>query len=301
MDRLQSLRIFVAIAETESFAAGARAFGLSAPSATRAVNILEESLGTRLFTRTTRRVRLTEVGQAYLHDVREALAALQVADETASGAAQAPIGELRITCPQEFGRIYVVPILMEFLDLHPQITAELLLIDRVVNLVEEGFDVAVRIGPLPASTAAALQVGKVRRVLCAAPVYFSQHGYPQKPADLTFHRPIAVGSIASGAQWRLGKNGEATIRLKPRLSVSSISAAIEAARRGWGLCQALSYQIASDLDAGTLQTVLEHWEPEELPIHLVHIEGRRAAPKVRAFVDFAATRLRQMQPTFGTP
>src|SRR5690606_34416475 len=124
MDRLQSLRIFVAIAETESFAAGARAFGLSAPSATRAVNILEESLGTRLFTRTTRRVRLTEVGQAYLHDVREALAALQVADETASGAAQAPIGELRITCPQEFGRIYVVPILMEFLDLHPQITAE---------------------------------------------------------------------------------------------------------------------------------------------------------------------------------
>src|SRR5690606_26220996 len=130
MDRLQSLKIFVAIAEAESFAAGGRAHGLSAPSATRAINGLEQSLGTRLFTRTTRRVRLTEAGQAYLHDVREILAALQAADENASGAAHAPKGELRITCPQEFGRLYVVPILAEFLELHPQIHAELLLVDR---------------------------------------------------------------------------------------------------------------------------------------------------------------------------
>src|SRR5690606_34041632 len=137
MDRLKSLKVFIAVAEAESFTAGARAVGVSAPSATRAVGALEVALGTRLFTRTTRRVRLTDVGRAYLHDVRDVLANLRAADEAASGTAQAPVGQLRITCPQEFGRIYIAPLLTEFLDRHPGVSADVLMIDRVVNIVEE--------------------------------------------------------------------------------------------------------------------------------------------------------------------
>ncbi|MDP0929834.1 LysR family transcriptional regulator [Paracoccus onubensis] len=293
MDRLQSLRIFVAVAEAENFAAGARAVGLSAPSATRGINALEAALGVRLFTRTTRQVRLTDVGQVYLQDVREVLAGLQAADEAATGAARTPVGQLRITCPQEFGRIYITPILTEFLDRHPGVSADVLMIDRIVNIVEEGFDIALRIGPLPSSGLAAIRVGQVRRVLCGAPGYFARRGCPQEPGELISHRLISVAPLDAGRQWRFGPGGEQMIKVEPRLSVSSMAAAIETVRRGWGICRPLSYQIAPDLEAGTLRTVLEDWEPEPLPIHLVHIEGRRAAPKVRALIDFAAERLRQ--------
>ena len=293
MDRLQSLKVFVAVAEAESFAGGARAVGLSPPSATRAVAALEAALGTRLFTRTTRRVRLTDVGRAYLHDVREALAQLQAADEAASGAALTPVGQLRITCPQEFGRIYVAPLLAEFLDRYPGVSADVLMVDRIVNIVEEGIDIALRIGPLPSSGLVAVRVGQVRRVVCGAPGYFAERGSPQEPAELSAHYVVSIAPLDAGRQWRFGIGGELTVTVEPQLSVSSQAAAIEIARRGWGICQALSYQIGPDLEAGTLRTVLEAWEPEPLPIHLVHIDGRRAAPKVRAFIDFAAERLRQ--------
>jgi len=292
MDRLQSLRVFVAVAEAESFAAGARAVGLSAPSATRAVSTLESVLGTRLFTRTTRRVRLTDVGRAYLQDVREILVNLQAADEAVSGTAQSPVGQLRITCPQEFGRIYVAPILTEFLDRYPGVSVDVLMIDRVVNIVEEGFDIALRIGSLPSSGLVAVRVGHVRRVVCGAPSYFAERGCPQGPAELIAHRVVSVAPLHAGRHWRFGPGGELTVKVQPRLGVSSMAAAIGIARRGWGICQALSYQIGPDLEAGTLRTVLEDWEPEPLPIHLVHTEGRRAASKVRAFIDFAAERLR---------
>jgi DNA-binding transcriptional LysR family regulator len=294
MDRLQALRVFVAVAEAESFAAGARAVGLSAPSATRGINTLEAALGTRLFTRTTRQVRLTDVGRAYFEDVREILAQLQAADDAAVGAASAPVGQLRITCPQEFGRIYVSPILTEFLDSYPGMSADVLMVDRIVNLIEEGFDIAVRIAPLPSSGLAAVRVGRVRRIVCGAPGYFAHHGIPRDPAELAAHRIVAIAAGSSSKEWRFGQRGERSVRVEPRLTVSSVAAAIEIARRGWGLCRALSYQIGPDLEAGALQTVLEDHEPEPLPIHLVHVEGRSAAAKVRSFIDFAAKRLRQM-------
>src|SRR5690606_28160042 len=144
--------VFIAVADAGSFTAGAKALGLSAPSATRGVNALEERLGARLFTRTTRRIRLTDVGLAYLEDARHILAQLQAADDAASGAATNPLGQLRITSPTEFGRIYVTPVLIDFLDTFPDVTADVLMVDRIVDLVEEGFDIAVRIGPLPASS-----------------------------------------------------------------------------------------------------------------------------------------------------
>ena len=294
MDRLQSLKIFVAVAEAESFAAGARAVGLSAPSATRGINDLEAALGVRLFTRTTRKVRLTDGGRAYLDEVREILAQLKAADDLVAGAAHTPVGRLRLTCPQEFGRIHVAPVLTDFLDRFPGVKAEVLMVDRIVNLVEEGYDIAVRIGHLPPSSLMALKVGEVRRVVCAAPDYLKACGRPNVPADLARHRLIATSGTSSISLWRCGRNYETTVPIDPQLTMTSVAASIEVARQGWGLCRPLSYQVAADLSAERLKLVLEDHEPNPLPIHLVHHEGRRASAKIRSFIDFASERLLQI-------
>lgn len=294
MDRVQSLEVFIAVAEAGSFAGGARAVGLSAPSATRGINALEERLGARLFTRTTRRVRLTDVGQAYLEDARHILAQLQAADDAAAGTAANPVGRLRITCSNEFGRIYVAPILTDFLDVYEDVSVDVLMVDRIVNMVEEGFDIAVRIGPLPPSGLAAVRVGRVRRVICGAPPYFERHGIPQTPADLLSHQIVSAAPVSPVSEWRFGADGQNVVRLKPRLTLSSVAAGIAVARQGWGLCRVLSYQIGPDLEKGALQLVLEDYEPDPLPIHLVHVEGRRAPAKIRSFIDFAKDRLRSV-------
>lgn len=293
MDRLQAIKIFVAVAEAESFAAGARNAGTSAPSATRAVNSLETSLGASLLIRTTRQVRLTDVGRTYLDEVREILAQLQAAEDEVSGTVRSPMGQLRVTCPQEFGRIFVAPLITDFLDRHPEVSVDVLMVDRIVNLVEEGYDLAVRIGPLPPSGLVAVRVGQVRRVICGSPDYFATHGIPQTTDDLATHRIITTGAGGFSRDWRFRGGGNHAVRANARLNVSSIAAAIDIARDGWGICRVLSYQIGPDLEAGTLQTVLDADEPEALPIHLVRPDSRRTAAKVRAFVDFAAGHLRR--------
>ncbi|WP_424931007.1 LysR family transcriptional regulator [Amaricoccus macauensis] len=292
MDRLQTIEVFVAVAETRSFAAAARHMGLSAPSVTRGVTTLEARLGVRLFTRTTRQVRLTDVGEAYLEEARHVLSQLQAADAMASGAAVRPSGLLRITCANEFGRIYVTPLLTEFLDTHPEVSVDVLMVDRIVNLVEEGIDIGVRIGPLPSSGLTAVRVGTVRRVICGTPGYFRANGHPGHPSDLKDHTLVAAAPVGPANEWRFGESGQTVVRVRPRLTVSSVAAAIAAARSGWGLTRVLSYQIGPDLERGSLQTVLENHEPNPLPIHLVHVEGRRAQAKVRSFIDFARDRLR---------
>ncbi|SNT73851.1 LysR substrate-binding domain-containing protein [Paracoccus seriniphilus] len=293
MDRLQALKVFMAVAEAESFTAGARALGLSAPSATRAVNELERSLGSRLFTRTTRRVRLTDLGRGFAEELRDILAQLQAAEDAVSGAAETPRGQLRITSPQEFGRIYIAPLVAEFLDAYPDVSAELLLIDRTVNLVEEGYDVALRIGELPSSGLSAIRVGAVRQVVCGAPGYFARFGRPQVPADLARdHRLVVTGTAQH--EWRFRPDRQTVVRFQPRLTVNSVAASIEIARQGWGLCRVLSYQVAEDLRDGRLEPVLEGDEPGPLPVHLVHPQGRRAPAKLRVLLDFAVERLRQL-------
>ena len=292
MDRLQGLEVFIAVAEAESFAGGARKVGLSAPSVTRGVNALEARLGTRLFTRTTRSVRLTEVGQAYLEDARHFLAQMQAADDAAKGAATNPVGQLRITCSNEFGRIYVAPILTEYLDRYPSVSADVLMVDRIANMVEEGFDLAVRIGELPSSGLAAVRVGQVRRIVCGAPGYFEANGMPQTPADLQDHKIVSASPVSPTTEWRFGHDMQDIVRVKPRLMVSSVATAISVAKRNWGVCRVLSYQVGPDLQSGALQAVLEDFEPAPLPIHLVHVEGRRAPAKIRAFVELAKDRLK---------
>jgi DNA-binding transcriptional LysR family regulator len=294
MDRIQMLEVFVAVAEAGSFAGGARATGLSPPSVTRGVTELEERLGARLFLRTTRVVRLTEVGRDYLEEVRGILADLRAADDLASGTAARSTGHLRITAPVEFGHIHVAPILADYLDAHPDVSADLLTVDRIVNLVEEGIDVALRIGDLPPSGLTAVRVGHVRRVVCGTPDYFGRHGVPQTPADLAQHKIISIGGVTLTTEWRFGKDRGEIVRLKPRLVVSNVGAALELARRGWGVTRALSYQVDPELRGGTIRTVLDPFEPERLPVHLVHQEGRRVTAKLRSFLDFARDRLRAL-------
>ena len=292
MDRYHAMRVFVRIAETGGFAEAARQLHMSPPAVTRAVAALEDTIGARLLTRTTRAVKLTEAGARYLEDCRSILAAIEEAEAAAAGSYATPTGMLTVTSSVLFGQLYVMPILIEFLDAHPQVTGRMLFLDRVVSLVDEGVDVAIRIGHLPDSSYSAVRVGAVRRVICGSPEYLETRGVPRQPCELAQHRIIAATSAWTSLEWRFGENSEVAVNVKPALFSNSNEAAIGAARSGWGLTRALSYQVGPDLLAGRLQIVLEDYEQPPLPVHIVHPEGRNASAKVRAFIDFARERLR---------
>jgi DNA-binding transcriptional LysR family regulator len=292
VDRFHAMRVLVRIADAGGFAEAARQMHLSPPAVTRAVASLEDLIGARLLSRTTRSVKLTEVGKRYVEDCRHILAAIEDAEASAAGSHGKPTGVLTVTASVLFGQIYVMPIVSEFLDLYPDVRGRMLFLDRVTNLVDEGIDVAIRIGQLPDSSYSATKVGSVRRVICGAPGYFEKHGMPLVPSDLADHRIIAATSAWTSLEWRFGKSEKTTTHIRPQLFCNSNEAAIGAARTGWGLTRVLSYQIGPDLLDGRLQIVLEDFEEEALPVHVVHPEGRNASAKTRAFVDFAVARLR---------
>ncbi len=290
MDRLDAMRIFVAVAEAAGFAQAARQLRLSPPSVTRAVATLEERLGTSLFQRSTRHVRLTEAGARFLADARRILAELAEAEASAAGEHGAPRGELSITASQMFGRLHVAPLVQDFLKLHPGVSARLLLLDRVTNLIDEGFDIAVRIAQLQDSSLSAIRVGHVRRVVVAAPDYLARHGQPQHPSDLLQHSAVMFSAGMAIDDWVFRDN----LRIAPpaRFAVNSSEVAIAAAIAGHGVTRVLSYMVAPALAAGRLQVILRDYELPPVPVQLVHAEGRRTSPKIRAFLDFAAARLR---------
>ena len=303
MDRFHQMSVYVAVAEEESFAAGARRLGLSPPAVTRAVAALEESLGVKLLNRTTRYVRPTDAGQRYLDDARQILAKLQEADEGAAGINAAPRGHLTMTAPVLFGKIFVMPHIVEYMQQNPQVEISALLLDRVVNMMEEGVEVGVRIGALPDSSMRAVRVGQVKRVLCASPEYLAKHGIPQRPEDLLQHQIVAASGVTPSIEWKFGEgvasssnssnsNGASTIRIKPRLTVTTNDAAIMAVKHGAGITRLLSYQVAHHLQSGALKTVLSEYESTPLPIHVVHREGRDGSAKIRSFVDYMAQALR---------
>jgi DNA-binding transcriptional LysR family regulator len=292
MDRLQAMQVFVKVAETGGFAETSRQLNMSPPAVTRAVASLEEMIGARLFTRTTRAVRLTEAGARYFEDCRHILAEIAEAESAAAGSFATPSGTLSVTAPVIFGHAYVLPILAEFLDSNPSVTGRALFFDRVTNPIEEGIDVAIRIGHLPDSSYSAIRIGTVRRVICGAPSYFAKHGVPEVPADLAGHRIIGASSAFSSLDWRFGTDEKTIVTVKPGLVCSTYEAVISASRQGWGLARPLSYQIAPAIAAGDLLTVLRDYEPTPLPVHIVHPEGRRASATVRAFIDLAVERLR---------
>jgi len=296
MDRFQLLSVFVAVAEEARFAAAARRLGQSPPAVTRAVSALEERLGVRLLTRTTRCVRVTEAGARYLEDARRILNDLEEADQAAAGNNATPRGLLAVTAPVLFGKLYVMPLLVEYQTTYAHTTVSALLVDRVVNLMEEGLDVGVRIGPLPDSTLRAIRVGQVRRVICATPAYLEQHGVPQVPDDLREHCLIAATGLSPTPEWRFQQNGaKRTVKVAPRLLVNTNDGALEAARAGFGLTRLLSYQVAPQLASGELTRVLGAFEEAALPVQVIHREGRHGSVKVRSFVDLAVQRLRADQ------
>jgi len=292
MDRWQAMRVFVKVAEAESFADAGRQLHMSPPAVTRIVSALEDVIGTRLLARTTRSVKLTEAGAQYFADCQRLLADLSEAEASAAGAYGKPTGTLTVTTSAMFGTMFVLPLMTEYLDLYPDVIGRGLFVDRVVSMVDEGIDVAIRIGHLPDSGLTATRVGQVRRVICGSPIYFEKHGVPMSPSDLSRHRIIASTSAWTSLEWRFGVQKKSTVRVNPRLYCSTNEAAISAAASGWGLTRVLSYQIAPQLEAGELRTILSDYEEEALPIHVVHPEGRHASAKVRSFIDFAVGKLR---------
>ncbi len=293
MDRLHLMTVYVAVAEEEGFAAAARRLAMSPPAVTRAISALEDRLGVKLLQRTTRHVRVTEAGERYLDDARRVIAAADEADEAAVGINAQPRGHMTVTAPVLFGRMYVMPGIVDYLRQHPETSVSALFLDRVVNMLEEGVDVGIRIGELSDSSYRALRVGHVRRVICAAPSYLKRHGIPQTPQDLRQHQVIVASSLSQNIEWRFVDQGEPlSVRIKPRLTVSSNDGAIEAATLGLGVTRLMSYQVAPLLAAGKLKVVLSEFESPRVPIHIIHREGRHASAKMRAFIDLMAERLR---------
>lgn len=294
MDRLQAMSVFVAVAEEGGFAAAARRLSMSPPSVTRSVASLEERIGTRLLHRTTRHIRLTEAGHRYFEDCRRILSEIEEAEQIAAGFHSEPKGQLSLTASVLFGRMHVAPILLDFLNRYPQVSARTLFVDRVVNLMEEGVDIAIRIAHLPDSGLTALRVGSVRRVVCAAPQYLREHGVPETPSDLARHRIIGFEGVSSGSEWPFPDgHSQKQVAVSPHLVTNTAELAIDAALAGHGITRVLSYMIAQYIAAGRLQIILEDFEPAPVPIHIVHHEGRQTSARVRAFVDFAADRLRK--------
>lgn len=295
MDRLEAMRVFVAVADGGSFAGAGRTLGLSPPAVTRAVAGLEAHLGARLLTRTTRQVRLTDAGARYLEDCRRLLAQLADAEAAAAGSHGAVQGELVVTAPTQFGRLHVAPLLPPFLDRHPAVSVRVHLLDRLVNLVEEGVDVAVRIGEPAQSTLVAVGLGRVRRVVVGAPAYLEARGVPRRIDDLEAHSLIAASSLMPGGGWTFGQGGQRrTVRIRSRLVTTTPDVAIDAAVGGFGLTQVPIYQVMGHLEADRLRVVLADVEPAMVPVTLMTAEGRGASSKIRSFVDMAVPALRRV-------
>lgn len=284
------MQIFAAVAETGGFAAAARKLGISPPVVTRGIAELEDRIQVKLFNRTTRHVRLTEPGYTYLDDVKLILENVAEADEAVAGINGQAIGRLTVTSSVIFGQKHVLPGIVEYLSANPSVKVSALFLDRVVNLLEEGVDVGVRIGNLPDSSFRAIRVGSVKRILCASPDYLKRHGCPEKPEDLKNHTTILASSTNVNADWKF--NNDISQFVEPRLNVTTNEAAIQAAISGFGISRPMSYQVDEYLADNTLQRVLGDYESEFLPVNVIHREGRFATAKVRSFVDLMVDRLR---------
>lgn len=293
MDRLHWMSVYVAVVEAEGFSGAARKLHMSPPAVTRAVAALEEHLGAKLLNRTTRYVRMTEAGQRYYEDAKRIIALADEAEDAVLGINAAPRGLLTVTASVLFGRLYVMPGIIDYLRRYPEVEINALFVDRVINMLEEGVDVAIRIADLPDSSYRSLRIGSVRRVLCASPGYLDTHGIPQTPDDLLKHRIILARGLNPDNEIRFTRDGlTRTVKLQPIMSVSDNDSAASAAMADMGITRLLSYQIAEPLQTGKLQIVLSEFESAPVPVHILHREGRHSSAKIRSFVDLMAERLR---------
>lgn len=299
MDRLQAMSVFAAVVDGGSLSAAGRRLGLPLATVSRKLADLEAHLETRLITRSTRKLVLTDAGRDYLAACRLILDQVEEAERAASGAYADVRGQLVIAAPIVFGRLHVVPVAAEFLELHPAVDIQLRLGDRNVDLIEEHVDLALRIGALPDSSLVATQVGAIGRVVCASPAYLQRFGVPPSLGDLAVHRCISFDSLDASAVWVFaGRAGEKRqVPVHSRLTVTTADAAIAACLLGLGLTRVLSYQVADALRDGRLLRVLADEEPPAVPASMVYAGQGRLPMKTRAFIDFAAPRIRaRLQP-----
>lgn len=294
MDKLASMRTFVRIVELGSLTAAANELGTSLPTVVRALAALEHQLGVLLLKRTTRRIHLTDEGARYLERCRLILTAIQEAEDLLVSRGRELQGKLTVSASVEFGRRYISPMLTRFLARHPGVTADLLLLDRVVNLVEEGVDVAIRIAHLKDSSLGAVPVGMVRRVCCGSERYLQRHGMPETPADVKVHRCIRHTVLAPRNDWqfRVGHR-KVTIPISPVLVSNNIESVLNACMDGLGLGVFLSYMVAQYVRAGQLRYVLEQFEPEPIPVQIVYSSSKLISNTVRTFIGECADELKQ--------
>ncbi len=293
MDRLEELEVFLAVLDAGSLAGAARRLRRSAPAVTRTLAGLEARVGARLVERTTRRLAVTEAGRRLAEDARSLLAGYEAAiarDETG------PLrGSLRISAPLVFGRRHVAPVVAAFLDRHPAVSVELVLNDRNLDLLDEGLDLAVRIGALADSSLVARRIGQVRRVVVASPDYLAKRGRPERPEDLADHELIYSSTVPGPPEWRFaGPRGPQTVRVRPRFMVNAIEAVVAQALAGRGVTRVMSYQVADELADGRLTRLLAAFEPEPIPVQLVTASARLRPARVSAFLDFAAAELARL-------
>lgn len=296
MDRLEAMSLLVTVVEEGSLSAAGRKLGVPLPTVSRKISELETHLKTQLLIRSTRKLGLTEAGADYISACKRILEWVDEAEEQAAGEYSAPRGGLAVTAPVAFGRLYVLPIVNEFLLRFPEINVRMTLSDRNVDLIEDHIDMAVRIGELPDSTMVATRVGAIRRIVCGSPAYFKAHGMPRKPDDLNAHMGVAFAIASLGSSWTFAKNGKGKakpVRPDCRLAVNTAEAAVDAAVAGIGLTRVLSYQAEQAIRQGRLKIVLQDYEPAPIPVHLMHA-GQNILPlKMRHFLQFAAPRIRK--------
>ncbi|MBI2305852.1 MAG: LysR family transcriptional regulator [Rhodocyclales bacterium] len=295
MDKLRAMETFVRIVEAGSLTAAAGALDTSLTSVVRSLATLEGALGTRLLNRTTRRIALTDEGREYFERCRRVLAEVEEAENALSARQAKPAGKLTLTAPVMFGRLHVGPVLSEFLAAQPAVNAELMLFDRVVDLLDEGMDAAIRIGHLRDSSLVAVPLGTTRRIVCASPAYLRRAGTPRHPADLAGHRCLQFLGVAPGAEWEFsGGDGKTTrVPIKGLLATNQIDVALDACVKGLGCGAFLDYQVRDALAAGKLRRLLPAYEPAPIPVQLVYPHSRLLSSRVRSFVDWAVPRLRQ--------
>lgn len=306
MDRLAAIRVFLAIADAGSLSAASERLGMPLSTVSRHLKALEDAVNTRLLTRTTRRLALTEPGRTYLETCRRVLGDLDMVERHLAGEKAEPHGQLALTAPILFGRLHVRPVVSAYLDAYPHVKARMLLVNRVVNLVEEGMDLGIRIGHLPDSAMRATTLGTVRLICCASPAYLKTAGVPPEPRALLDHSCITFNSFSEPDRW--GFPGRATpeksrenqekrraqnIPVQPRLIVNTAETAIDAAKAELGIVRVLSYQAQAALKDGSLRRVLEEYEPEPIPVSLVHREDRLPQAKVQSFSELAVPLLRK--------
>ena len=286
MDRIDAMQAFVAVADLEGFAPAARKLGLSPSAITRLIAALEERLGARLLQRTTRQVTLTDAGSRYLERARRILADVEEAEDAVESERTRPEGRLVISAPFGFGRLHVSPVVTAYLKRYPDVGVDLRLSDRRINLVEDGVDLAVRLGHLPDSTLVARHVGQMRRIVVASAGYLKLRGEPKRPADLTAHDTIQFGAMTATPDWRFMEDGqEIRITPTPRFTSNSSDAAIQYAEQDGGLTRVMAYQAAESLKARRLRIVFAEFEQPPVPIHVVYPTSRLLSAKVRTFID----------------